>query len=42
MFKYIDDNAKIYTKSLQCKRDRDPVKWMETTRKVIYGEGIIE
>lgn len=39
VFEEIDDNAMDYARSLQCMRDRDPIKWSETNRIVLHGDG---
>ncbi len=39
VFAAIDEDALKYSKSLQCMRERDPIKWTETNRIVIHGDG---
>jgi hypothetical protein len=39
VFAVIDEDALRYSKALQCMRGRDVVKWMETNRIVIHGDG---
>jgi hypothetical protein len=39
VFEEIDKSAMEYAHSLQCMRERDPIKWIETNRIVIHGDG---
>lgn len=39
IFAAIDKNSLEYAKSLQCVRERDPIKWDQTNRIVIHGDG---
>jgi hypothetical protein len=39
VFEAIDKSTLQYTQSLQCMRERDPIKWIETNRIVIHGDG---
>jgi hypothetical protein len=41
VFATIDKNAMTYAESVQCIRERDPIKWIETNRIVIHGDGTI-
>lgn len=37
MFQYIDENALAFARSLQCIRERDPIKWYNSTIQVLGG-----